>query len=40
MFALVERYPNTDMIVFYLLASAILALALYRRHRKSGPSDA
>lgn len=34
MIALVEGHPNIDVIVFYLLASAILAVMLYRFHRR------
>jgi hypothetical protein len=35
MFALVEGqgYPNTAIITFYVLASAIFALAIHRYHR-------
>ena len=32
MFTLVAGNPNTDIIVFYVLASAILAALLYRYH--------
>ena len=34
MFALVERYPNIDVINFYALASTILAAMLYCYHKK------
>jgi hypothetical protein len=34
MIALVEGHPNIDVIVFYLLASAILAVTLYRFHQR------
>jgi hypothetical protein len=34
MFALVEGYPNTDIMIFYVVASAIFAFMLYRYHRK------
>jgi hypothetical protein len=34
MFALVEGHPNIDVIIFYVLASAILAATLYRFHHK------
>jgi hypothetical protein len=36
MFALLAGYPNTAIIIFYVLATAILVVALYRFHdRKS-----
>jgi hypothetical protein len=31
--ALLKGYPNTAMIIFYLLACAIFALVMYRYHR-------
>jgi hypothetical protein len=34
MFALVEGHPNIDVMIFYVLASAILAVTLYHFHRK------
>jgi hypothetical protein len=34
MFALVEGHPNIDVIIFYVLASAILAVTLYYFHQK------
>jgi hypothetical protein len=34
MFALVEGHPNVDFIVFYVLASATLAVTLYYFHHK------
>jgi hypothetical protein len=34
MFALVEGHPNIDVIIFYVLASAILAATLYYFHHK------
>jgi hypothetical protein len=34
MVALVEGHPNIDVIIFYLLASAILAVTLYQFHRR------
>jgi hypothetical protein len=34
MFALVEGHPNIDVIIFYVLASAILAATLYHFHQK------
>jgi len=33
MLALVEAHPNIDAIIFYLIASAALATALYQFHR-------
>ena len=36
MLALIEGHPNIDVIIFYLLASAILAVSLYRHHQKAG----
>jgi hypothetical protein len=34
MIALVEGHPNIDVMVFYVLASAILAATLYYFHHK------
>jgi hypothetical protein len=34
MLALVEGHPNIDVIIFYVLASAILAATLYHFHQK------
>ena len=34
MFALVEGHPNIDVMIFYLLASTLLAVTLYYFHRK------
>jgi hypothetical protein len=34
MLALVEGHPNIDIIIFYLAASAILAVTLYHFHQK------
>jgi hypothetical protein len=34
MLALVEGHPNIDAVVFYLLASAILAATLYHVHTR------
>ena len=34
MLALAEAHPNIDVMVFYLIASALLAATLYRFHRK------
>jgi hypothetical protein len=31
--ALLKGYPNTTIIIFYVLASAIFVLAMYRYHR-------
>jgi hypothetical protein len=35
MLALIEGHPNVDVIIFYVLASALLTLILYRHHRKT-----
>ena len=34
MFDLVKGHPNIDVIIFYFLASAFLAVTLYRFHRR------
>ena len=34
MIDLVKAHPNIDVIIFYLLASALLAVTLYRFHRR------
>jgi hypothetical protein len=34
MLALVEEHPNIDAMVFYVVASAILAATLYYFHHK------
>jgi hypothetical protein len=34
MLALLEAHPNIDVMVFYLIASAILVAALYHFHHK------
>ena len=34
MLALVEGHPNIDAVVFYVLASAILAVTLYYFHTR------
>ncbi len=34
MIALVEGHPNVDVLVFYVLASAILAATLYFFHTR------
>ena len=31
--ALLKGYPNTTIIIFYVIASAISVLAMYRYHR-------
>jgi hypothetical protein len=36
MLALIEAHPNIDAIVFYIVATAILTVTLYRHHRKTG----
>lgn len=35
MLALIEGHPNVDVIIFYILATAILSLFLYHHHRKT-----
>jgi hypothetical protein len=35
MLALIERHPNVDVIILYIVATAILSLFLYRHHRKT-----
>jgi hypothetical protein len=35
MLALIEGHPNIDAIIFYILASAVLTVTLYRYHRKT-----
>lgn len=35
MLALIEGHPNTDVIIFYIVATAILTFFLYRHHRKT-----
>jgi hypothetical protein len=34
MLALAEAHPNIDVMVFYLIASALLAATLYHFHRR------
>jgi hypothetical protein len=34
--ALLKGYPNTAMIIFYVLAAAIFAVVMYRYHRGQG----
>jgi hypothetical protein len=34
MFAFVEGYPNTAIIIFYVLASEIFAATLYHHHKQ------
>lgn len=36
MLAMIEGYPNTEAIAFYLLVGAILFVSLYRFHKKAG----
>jgi hypothetical protein len=36
MLALIEGHPNIDVIIFYILASAVLTVTLYRHHKKDG----
>ena len=35
MFALIEGHPNVDVIIFYIIAAAVLTFTLYRHHRKT-----
>lgn len=35
MLALIEGHPNVDVIIFYVIATAILTVSLYRHHRKT-----
>ena len=35
MLALIEAHPNVDVIIFYILAVALLTATLYRHHRKT-----
>jgi hypothetical protein len=35
MLALIEGHPNVDVIIFYILSSALLTFILYRHHRKA-----
>ena len=35
MFALIEGHPNVDVIIFYIIATAVLTFTLYRHHRKT-----
>jgi len=34
MLALAEGYPNVDVMIFYVLASVLLATTLYYFHRR------
>jgi hypothetical protein len=34
MFALVEGHPNIDIMIFYVIATVILAATLYYHHDK------
>jgi hypothetical protein len=36
MLTLIEGHPNLDVIIFYVLATSLLTLLLYRHHRKTG----
>jgi len=36
MLALIEGHPNIDVIIFYIAATAVLSVTLYRHHRKTG----
>jgi len=36
MLALIEGHPNIDVIIFYIIATAVLTVTLYRHHRKTG----
>ena len=36
MLALIGAHPNIDVIIFYVLAVAVLTVTLYRHHRKTG----
>jgi hypothetical protein len=35
MLALIEGHPNIDAVIFYILASALLTVTLYRYHRRT-----
>jgi hypothetical protein len=35
MLALIQGHPNVDVIVFYIAATALLTMTLYRYHRKT-----
>ena len=35
MLALIEGHPNIEVIIFYILAFAVLTVTLYRYHRKT-----
>jgi hypothetical protein len=34
--ALLKAYPNTSIIIVYVLDTAIVALVMYRHHRSQG----
>jgi hypothetical protein len=34
--ALLKAYPNTSIIIVYVLGTAIVALVMYRHHRSQG----
>ena len=36
MLALIEGHPNIDVVIFYIVATAVLTVTLYRHHRKTG----
>jgi hypothetical protein len=35
MLALIQGHPNIDAVVFYIVATALLTMTLYRYHRKT-----
>jgi len=35
MLALIQGHPNIDVIVFYIVATTLLTMTLYRYHRKT-----
>ena len=36
MLALIQGHPNIDVMIFYVVAAAVLTVSLYRHHRKTG----
>jgi len=36
MLALIEGHPNIDVVIFYIVATAVLSVTLYRHHLKAG----
>jgi len=36
MLALIEGRPNIDVIIFCIIATAVLTATLYRHHRRTG----